>query len=58
MSEEISILRLYLLRVLYLFIFVLLGSDVWPRIIHHKTMWEPLTGVAFSFWAESASGIR
>jgi hypothetical protein len=51
MSNEISTFRLYLMRLLYLLNFVLLGVDVWPAIIGHKGTWDPLHGVAFSFWA-------
>ena len=51
MSNEISTFRLYLMRLLYLLNFVLLGLDVWPAIISHKGTWDPLHGVAFSFWA-------
>jgi hypothetical protein len=51
MSNEISTFRLYLMRLLYLLNFVLLGLDVWPAIISHKGAWDPLHGVAFSFWA-------
>jgi hypothetical protein len=51
MSEEVSTFRLYLLRLLYLLNFVLLGLDVWPEIINHQGAWDPVRGVAFSFWA-------
>lgn len=46
-----STFRLYVMRLLYLLNFVLLGSDVWPRLITHEGTWDPLPGVAFSFWA-------
>jgi hypothetical protein len=51
MSDEIATFRVYLMRLLYLLNFVLLGLDVWPAIISHKGAWDPLHGVAFSFWA-------
>jgi hypothetical protein len=51
MSEEVSTFRLYLMRSLYLLNFVGLGSIVWPAIINHKGLWDPLHGVAFCFWA-------
>jgi len=34
-----------------LFNFVGLGLLVWPGIINHRGPWDPLHGVAFSFWA-------
>ena len=51
MPEEVSTFRLYLMRTLYLLNFVLLGLDVWPRLVTHEGTWDPLHGVAFSFWA-------
>lgn len=51
MPNEISTFRLYLMRLLYLLNFVLLGSDVWPGILNHKGAWDPLHGVASAFWA-------
>lgn len=51
MSEEVSRLRLYLMRAVYLLTFLGLGYSVWPQIISPDKLWDPLTGVAFSFWA-------
>jgi hypothetical protein len=45
--NEVSTLRLYLLRVLYLLMFVGLGSIMWPRLISHEP-WEQMEGVAFA----------
>ena len=62
MSEETSTLRLYVMRLLYLLNFVFLGLSVWPEIINHAGAWDPVKGVAFSFWAAlaalSALGVR
>jgi hypothetical protein len=62
MSEETSTLRLYVMRLLYLLNFVFLGLNVWPAIINHAGAWDPVKGVAFSFWAAlsalSALGVR
>ncbi len=51
MSEQTSMFRLYLMRLLYLLNFVLLGLQVWPALINHVGAWDPVKGVAFSFWA-------
>lgn len=51
MSESLSRIRLYAMRLLYLLNFLALGADVWPAILHHTKPWDPLHGVAFSFWA-------
>lgn len=62
MAEEVSLVRLYVLRGMYLLNFVLVGSGVWVEFIHRQKPWDPITGVAFSFWAAlavlSALGIR
>jgi hypothetical protein len=50
-SEETSMFRLYLMRLLYVLNFVMLGLSVWPEIINHAGAWDPVKGVAFSFWA-------
>jgi hypothetical protein len=51
MTEEVSVFRLYLLRAMYLQIFVLVGSGVVTQLMHRQGPWDGLTGVAFSFWA-------
>ncbi len=51
MPGEVSTLRLYVMRFVYLLNFVLLGSDVWPELVRHQGAWDPLKGVAYSFWA-------
>ena len=61
MSQEVSTLRLYLMRALYLLNFAL-GAFVWPDIIKHRGLSDPLQAVAISFWAAlftlSGLGIR
>ena len=51
MSEEIPIWRLYALRLVYLLNFVGLSAQVWPAIINHDGVIDPMKGVAYSFWA-------
>ncbi len=48
---EVSTFRLYLLRAMYLLIFVGLGSMIWPGIIHHAKPWDLWHGVACSLLA-------
>ena len=40
MSEQVSMFRLYLMRLLYLLNFVMLGLSVWPEIINHSGAWD------------------
>ena len=49
--SEVSTFRLYLMRAMYLLIFVGLGSEVWPGIIHHARPWDLMHGVACSLLA-------
>jgi hypothetical protein len=49
--DGVSTFRLYLMRLLYLLNFVMLGLSAWPVIINHAGAWDPVKGVAFSFWA-------
>jgi hypothetical protein len=62
MAEEVSVLRLYVMRGMYLLNCVLVGSGVWVSFIQRQEPWNPVPGVAFSFWAAlagvSALGIR
>lgn len=62
MSEEVSLFRLYLMRLLYLLNFVGLGISVWPGLINHGKPWDPMHGIAVSCWAAlsalSGLGIR
>ena len=51
MADEVSLFRLYLMRTLYLLTFVGVGMGVWPALINHPKPWDPMHGVAFSFWA-------
>ena len=51
MPHEVSLLCLYLMRAVYLLTFVGVGIGVWPELINHGKPWDPVYGVAFSFWA-------
>jgi len=50
-SRELSTIRLYSMKFLYLLTGIGLGISVWPEMINHGKPWDPLHGVAFSFWA-------
>jgi len=43
--NEVSLLRLYMLRAAYLLLVVGLGIEIWPGIIHHAKPWELMQGV-------------
>ena len=50
-SQQVSTIRLYILRAVYLLNFLGLGATVWPAIVRHEGPWDPYHGVAYSFWA-------
>jgi len=50
-QKPLSIFRLNLMRLLYLLNFAVLGFDVWPAVFRHVEAWDPMHGVAMSFWA-------
>jgi hypothetical protein len=62
MAEEVSLLRLYVMRGMYLLNCVLVGSGVCYEFIHREKPRDQMVGVAFSFFAAlavlSAIGIR
>jgi hypothetical protein len=43
--QEVSSLRLYGLRAVYLMIGVCMGALVWPGVLHHDKPWELMHGV-------------
>lgn len=45
---EVSLFRLYVLRLLYLMISLFLGSQVGPALIHHTAHWDVMHGVGFA----------
>jgi hypothetical protein len=49
--DDVSTVRLNVMRVLYLLLVVMLGRDVWPVLLQPDTPLAPLPGVAYSFWA-------
>ena len=51
MTAEVSTLRLYLMRAVFLLNFLVLGSDVWPALLDRREPWDPVAAVAFSCWA-------
>jgi hypothetical protein len=51
MSGELSKVRLYMMRFLYLFTAVAVGINAWPAILNPEAPLDVLTGVAWSFYA-------
>lgn len=51
MNRELSTIRLYSMKFLYLLSRIGLGMSVWPEMINRGKPCDLLHGVAFSFWA-------
>lgn len=45
MQDDVSLLRLYLMRAMYLMMFLFLASTKWPVLVHHNP-WTLMQGVA------------
>ena len=50
-QDDVSTLRLYAMRALYLLNVLLVGSSVWPQVLHPSTSRPLMEGVALSFYA-------
>lgn len=48
-AGEVSLLRLYALRALFLLIAIGEGMQIWPAILHHTKPWDFWHGVGMSF---------
>ncbi len=48
-------LNLYLLRVLYVLMFFVLGRQTWTHILTHQGDWEPNDAVAWCVWTAFAT---
>jgi hypothetical protein len=47
----VSSFRFYLLRFYFALNFVALGFSAWSEIFSHTGLWQPIPGIAYSFWA-------
>lgn len=60
--DDVSTVRLYLMRAMYLLNVVLVGSSVWPHLIRQSQALPLMDGVAYSFYVAlatlSALGLR
>ena len=48
-------LNIYLLRLVYILMFVVLGRDTWTQILTHKGSWEPGDAMAWCVWTAFAT---
>jgi hypothetical protein len=53
--EGVRPINVYLLRLLYVLMFFVLGRITWTEILTHKGPWEPYEAVAWSVWTAFAT---
>jgi hypothetical protein len=49
--EGVAPYKIYLLRLLYVLMFVFLGKDAWTVIFRHNETWDPAEAMNFAIWA-------
>jgi hypothetical protein len=53
--EGVRRINIYLLRVLYILMFFVLGKDTWTQILTHQGAWEPTKAVVWCVWTAFAT---
>jgi hypothetical protein len=53
--EGVRPINIYLLRVLYVLMFFVLGRETWTKILTHQGPWEPFEAVAWCVWTGFAT---
>src|SRR5271163_283604 len=53
--EGVRNINIYLLRLLYILMFFVLGKETWTRILTHQGAWDPTNAVAWCVWTAFAT---
>jgi hypothetical protein len=53
--EGVRPISIYLLRLLYLLMFFVLGKATWTHILTHQAPWDPTAAIAWCVWAAFAT---
>ena len=53
--EGVLRINIYLLRLLYILMFFVLGKDTWTHILTHKGPWNPTDAVVWCVWTAFAT---
>jgi len=48
-------INVYLLRLVYMLMFFVLGKETWTQILTHRGTWEPMEAVAWCLWTAFAT---
>src|SRR5258708_38654898 len=49
--EGVRTVNIYLLRLLFLLVFLFVGYDSWTSILNHRGSWDHVKAAAFCMWA-------
>jgi hypothetical protein len=53
--EGVRPINVYLLRLVFVLMFFLLGKDTWTHVLTHHGPWEPVNAVAWCVWTAFAT---
>jgi hypothetical protein len=53
--EGVRRINIYLLRLVFLLMFVVLGKNTWTHILTHRGSWDPTDAVAWCVWTAFAT---
>ena len=53
--EGVRRINIYLLRLLYVLMFLVLGKEAWTQILTHQRTWEPVNAVVWCVWTAFAT---
>jgi hypothetical protein len=53
--EGVRPISIYLLRLVFILMFFVLGKDTWTHILTHKGTWEPDDAMAWCVWTAFAT---
>jgi hypothetical protein len=54
-QEGVPNINVYLLRLLYVLMFFVLGRITWTHVLTHQGPWEPVNAVAWTVWTAFAT---
>jgi hypothetical protein len=53
--EGVRPINVYLLRLVFVLMFFVLGKDTWTHVLTHQGPWEPVNAVAWCVWTAFAT---
>jgi hypothetical protein len=53
--EGVRRINIYLLRLVYILMFFVLGKETWTHILRHQGSWEPINAMAWCVWTAFAT---